>query len=150
MEFLLNNLGESLMSFGILALILEVAIFGMSSFILTFVGLAAVLCGVLVLLGILPETFVMVSLALALSSTLFAFILWKPLKNFQNKNITQEVSNDFIGLTFILNDDIDALNSSTHKLSGVDWKVIANEPIAKGTEVKVTHASVGVLKVVAI
>ena len=46
MEFITNNAGESLITLGLVLLIIEVVLLGFSTFILTFVGLAAVVTGI--------------------------------------------------------------------------------------------------------
>ena len=145
MELIANNAGESLVTFGLVLLIVEVVMLGFSTFILTFIGLALVVAGGLVLGGMLPVQLMPIVLTTAILTTVFALILWKPLKRFQNRQDTQKVKNDFIGMEFVLDKEIDATSSTTHKLSGIDWQVKAKQTIPAGTKVVVTDTEVGEL-----
>ncbi|REL30913.1 NfeD family protein [Thalassotalea euphylliae] len=145
MELIANSAGESLVTLGLLLLIIEVAVLGFSTFILTFVGLALVVAGSLVLTSLVPVQLMPIVLTIAIFTTIFAAILWKPLKRFQNRQDTHKVKNDFIGMEFVLDKEIDATSSATHKLSGIDWQVKAKQAIPAGTKVVVTDTEVGEL-----
>lgn len=134
------------LGFGLLAL--EVAVFGFSVFILFFVGLACIVTGALVGLGVLPGSVVAACAAVAFFSVVFAVTLWQPLKKMQNSAAPHDVQNDFIGHSFVLAGDVSATQLSSHRHSGVDWKVRAIAPIAAGTLVQVVKVEVGVLTVV--
>lgn len=145
MEWFTEHPSQSLLTLGIVLLIIEVVVMGFSTFILTFVGLSLIVTGGAVYLSILPSDIMTIVIANAVLSSLFALLLWKPLKQFQNKEDTNVVKNDLIGLTFVLESDIDVAVAATHRLSGVDWAVKSADPIASGTAVIVEKAEVGVL-----
>ncbi|REL25430.1 NfeD family protein [Thalassotalea euphylliae] len=145
MELIANNAGESLVTLGLLLLIIEVAVLGFSTFILTFIGLALLVAGSLVLGGMLPVQLMPIVLTTAILTTVFALILWKPLKRFQNRQDTHKVKNDFIGMEFVLDKAIDSSTSTTHKLSGIDWQVKAKRAIPAGAKVVVIDTEVGEL-----
>lgn len=145
MEFITNNAGESLITLGLVLLIIEVVLLGFSTFILTFVGLAAVVTGILVYAGTMPVQLMPILLTMAICTTVFALILWKPLKRFQNRQDTHNVKNDFIGMEFVISEGIEAGSSTTHKMSGIQWQVKSKEPIPAGASVAVTDTEVGIL-----
>ncbi len=145
MEFVTNNAGELLITLGLVLLIIEAALLGFSTFILTFVGLATVVTGILVYAGSLPVQLMPILLTTAICTTVFALILWKPLKRFQNRQDTHNVKNDFIGMEFVITEGIDAGTSTTHKMSGVQWQVRSNATIPAGASVAVTATEVGIL-----
>ena len=117
MEFVTNNAGELLITLGLVLLIIEAALLGFSTFILTFVGLATVVTGILVYAGSLPVQLMPILLTTAICTTVFALILWKPLKRFQNRQDTHNVKNDFIGMEFVITEGIDAGTSTTQSAS---------------------------------
>lgn len=145
MNWLIENPAQSLITLGIVLLIIEVVVMGFSTFILTFVGLSAIISGALIYFGVLPETLFSILISNAVLSSLLAALLWKPLKQFQNNESKQTVKNDLIGIEFVVTADIDANTPSQHRLSGVDWQVKSLEPISAGSSVVVEKADVGVL-----
>jgi len=149
-EIITNNIGESLVTIGILLLIIEVVVLGFSTFILTFVGLASLITGLLVFIGLITEQLMPIVLSITVFTTLFALTLWKPLKQFQNRQDRHTVKNDFIGVTFLLTADISEISTATHKLSGIEWQVKAKQSIPSGVQVRVVEAEVGTLWVEAV
>lgn len=145
MEFITNNAGELLITLGLVLLIIEAALLGFSTFILTFVGLATVVTGILVYAGSLPVQLMLILLTTAICTTVFALILWKPLKRFQDRKDTHNVKNDFIGMEFVITESIDVGSSTMHKLSGIQWQVKSKEAIPAGASVAVVNTEVGIL-----
>ncbi len=56
MDWVSNNLAESLIIVGLALLVVEVVVLGFSTFVLFFVGLAAVITGGLMRIGFLPDS----------------------------------------------------------------------------------------------
>jgi inner membrane protein len=116
-------------------------------FVLFFVGLASIVTGLLMAVGVLPSTMIVAFAAVAVLSGVFAFTLWQPLKGMQGSGIAQSVQGDFVGQTFVLASNVSPFLHSSHRLSGVNWKVRAEEIITAGTMVEVTKVDVGELTV---
>ena len=145
MDLITNNLGESLITFGIVLLIIEIVVLGFSTFVLTFLGLAAIVTGILVYMGVLPTGMLTIVISNALFASIFAALLWKPLKEFQNRKDTHTIDNDLIGLDFVLSEAISPSKSTTHRLSGIEWTIKAHGDIEANQSVVVEKAEVGIL-----
>lgn len=146
MEFVLQNLPEILLVTGIGALIIEVAVLGFATFVLLFLGASLVITGLLMNVGVLPETLVVALWSNALLTTLLALALWQPLRKLQNNHIQrQPVENDFTRHEFVLEQDVNAQGGCEHLYSGVRWQVKSEQPLTAGTLVEVVRADVGVL-----
>lgn len=145
MDLITNNLGESLITFGIVLLIIEITVLGFSTFVLTFLGLAAIVTGILVYMGVLPTGMLTIVISNALFASIFAALLWKPLKEFQNRKDTHTIDNDLIGLDFVLAEAISPSKTTTHRLSGIEWTIKAHSDIEANQSVVVEKAEVGIL-----
>lgn len=145
MEFFNSSPGESLITLGIVLLIIEMAIMGFSTFLLTFLGLSAIVSGILVYIGVLPADMLSIVISNAVLASIFAILLWKPLKEFQNRKDTHTIDNDLIGLDFVLSDAVGPSQSATQRLSGVDWMVKSHSEISANQSVVVEKAEVGIL-----
>lgn len=149
MEVIANNLTEVLAFLGLAILAIEVVILGFSTFVLFFVGLACLLISAMMFIGVLPETLVSAFLGVAVLTAALAYLLWKPLKKMQNKVDYTRAESDLVGLSFILEGSVSSEQSSTHKYSGIEWKVLSTETLAAGTEVEVVKIEVGAFTVAA-
>lgn len=145
MDFLLNNLAESLMVLGAIALIIEVAVLGFSTFVLFFFGLSLLISGALMLAGVLPPTASTAFWSNAIITAALTFLLWQPLKKIQSKTDNKRVKSDFADHIFTLTSDVDAKGETLYQYSGVSWKLKSQQPLAKGTLVHIAHLEVGVL-----
>lgn len=140
---------------GFTLLAAEVLLFGFTTIILLFTGLGAIVTGLAMMVGVLPETWTAGVSCFGIATGISGAILWKPLKNLQDNNIPrkQQVS-DFIGYEFVLQQDVSAVHPGQHRYSGVDWKVEldagAGERLSAGQKVAVTSIDAGVLRVKAI
>lgn len=150
MSYLLSHLPQTLLVAGILALIVEVAILGFASLVLFFLGLSLVVSGLLMLVGLLPETPTSALWSNAALTCGFALALWRPLKRLQNEQQITPVNSDFARDAFVLEQDVDLSGNSSHRYSGIDWKLKSQQPLAAGTTVKVIRVDVGVLWVEAL
>tara|TARA_R110000737_G_scaffold56061_5_gene80092 strand:- start:2109 stop:2561 length:453 start_codon:yes stop_codon:yes gene_type:complete len=141
--WLSDNLGIGLISVGLILLVIEIAVLGFSTFVLFFVGGAAVITGLLMQMGVVEDTNLNATLYVSLFTALLAVFLWKPLKNMQKDVDPKKASNDLIGLTFIVATDISAEKPGMHRYSGINWRVVSQDPIASGTKVEVIAVDVG-------
>jgi len=150
MDFIAQNLSESLIIAGIALLIIEVAILGFATFVLFFMGCSMVITGVLMLIGALDATYVTAFWSNAIVTGILAALLWKPLKKSQQNSGKDKETATTINHQFVLENDSDSQGLSHHQYSGIQWKVKSQQPITKGTLVKVVKADVGALWVEAV
>ncbi len=150
MEFITNNLAQTLMILGVLALIIEVAVLGMSTFILLFLGISLFATGLMMNFALLEDSLTTALWSNTLVTAACAVLLWKPLKRMQDNVDNKEVKSDFAELDFVLTSDVDELGVSTYSYSGVSWKLKSQQPLSAGTHVKVVKKEVGVMWVAAI
>ncbi len=152
-EYINQHQGEFWIAFGFTLLIIEVVLLGMGTGILLFAGLGALVTGLMMLSGILPETWMAGFASLGISSVLVTALLWRPFKRLQGDRAPgQDRSSDLIGLEFVLMQDISVLETGETRYSGVNWRVeIAPEAklkaIAAGQQVTVVSVDVGVFRV---
>jgi membrane protein implicated in regulation of membrane protease activity len=147
MDWAFGNLAESLLILGILLLVIEVAVLGFSTFVLFFVGCAAVVTAVLLYLGIIPDTGLAAMFSMGLLTALSAVLLWKPLKNMQTQVDTTKAKGDLVGHNFILVEDVAPGLTPEYHYSGIDWKLKASEILVAGTKVEVIQADVGIFHI---
>lgn len=128
----MEYLSHILFVLGLIFIAAEVAIFGFSSLILLFAGVAFIIASLVFWLGILAPTLV-AAVTLSISLTiLFVLCLWRPLKNMQNKTQTKPIENDFTKHCFHLSADIDENTADVfHQYSGVQWQVRSHIPLKK-------------------
>jgi hypothetical protein len=143
MDWAFNNLAESLLILGILLLALEVVVLGFSTFVLFFVGCAAVVTAGLLYVGIIPDTMLAAMFSTGLLTALSAVLLWKPLKSMQTDVDTTKVKSDLVGHRFVLVEDVAPELTPDYHYSGINWKLITSENIVAGTRVEVVQAAVG-------
>jgi len=67
----------------------------------------------------------------------------------QDSGISHEAKGDFIGHSFVLEQDVSATIFGSHRLSGIQWKVKSAAPLQAGTLVEVVQVEVGELSVAA-
>lgn len=143
MDLLTHNVAQSLMVLGVLALIIEAALLGFSTFFLLFVGLAMVLSGLAMSVGLLDPSWFTALWSVAISSAVFAALLWKPLKRMQNSKTSTDIHSDFADICFTLNADLNEKSRYQYSYSGINWQVKSVAPISQGTVVKVVKKEVG-------
>ena len=152
MELSLFNLplAESLFALGVGLLVIEIVFLGFATFVLFFVGLALLITGGLMVVGVLPDSTEIAVFAVALLSIGSAILLWRPLKGLQIPDSEREIEVGFVGHRFQLNEDISPNEPGSYSYSGVEWSVTSAEPLVKSTMVKVVHAEVGRLIVASV
>ena len=149
MDWLIASLSGILLFLGIALLAIEMLVFAFSSFILFFVGLACLITGLLMILGLLPPSLTIAFLAVAILSGLLAVMLWKPLKNMQNHVDHTPASGDLVGHSFVLTGDVAPGQTINYRYSGIEWRIKSEQVLSAGTEVEVTIANVGEFTVAA-
>jgi len=147
MDWAFNNLAESLLILGILLLVIEVVVLGFSTFVLFFVGCAALVTAGLLYVGIIPDTWLSAMFSTGVVTALSAALLWKPLKNMQTQVDTTKVKSDLVGHRFVLVEDVAPGLTPEYHYSGINWKLIASEHLVAGTQVEVIQADVGVFHI---
>ena len=147
MDWAFDNLAESLLILGILLLVIEVAVLGFSTFVLFFVGCAAVITAGLLYVGIIPDTWLAAMFSTGVITALSAVLLWKPLKNIQTQVDNTKAKGDLVGHSFVLVEDVAPELTPEYRYSGIDWKLKASEHLVAGTQVEVTQADVGVFHI---
>lgn len=149
MSYLQTNLAEATIIIGLILLIVEVWLLGLSTIVLLALGVSAVVTGGLVWLGILPDTLTVVIAGSGIGAGVLTAILWRPLKKSQ-KGVRREynIHSDLIGLHFELDQELDANNPAIVKYSGVNWKLVLGAAhreavVPAGASVKVIAVDVG-------
>mgnify|MGYP006146859755 FL=1 len=148
--FLHLPLSQWLFILGIGLLVIEIAFLGFATFVLFFVGLAMLVTGALMALGVLPEGINIAVIAVSLLSIAAAIVLWKPLKNIQSPTEEENIEVGFVGHRFQVDADIAPDQPGSYAYSGIVWVVVSDRAIAKATSVKVVQADVGQLTVVSV
>jgi len=138
---------------GFVLLALEIGYLGLASGLVLFSGIGALLTGLLIWLGWLPETWLAGVASLGISSFLIALVLWKPLLRFQNQKAPgKDNSSDLIGHEFHLQQDITTNTYGKTQYSGIEWRVEIDAhsgltSLDSGSQVVVTSVDAGVFRV---
>ena len=143
MNWMINNLSEILIMAGLALLAIEVVVLGFSTFVLFFVGLAAVVAGGLMTFGILPESMLSALSSVGVLTALLAILLWRPLKSMQGNVERKKVTSDLVGHSFILEEAVSMTKNPAYSYSGIQWKLSSEQELSAGTLVEVTGVAVG-------
>tara|TARA_B110000444_G_scaffold63769_1_gene59706 strand:+ start:979 stop:1434 length:456 start_codon:yes stop_codon:yes gene_type:complete len=143
MNWINDNLSESLIIVGLALLVIEVVVLGFSTFVLFFVGLAAVVAGGLMAVGVVPYSMLSALSSLGVLTALLALLLWRPLKSMQGKVESKKVTSDLVGHSFILNEAVSMTKNPTYRYSGIEWSLSSEQELSAGTLVEVTGVAVG-------
>jgi len=137
---------------GFALLAAEVLLFGFTTIIFLFAGLGAIVTGLAMMFGLLPETWTAGISCFGITTGLVSAVLWKPLNRMQdNSTPPQRQTSDLIGYEFVLQQDVTTLQPGLHRYSGVDWKVEldgqASDQLNAGQRVTVTSIDAGIFRV---
>ena len=143
MDWVSNNLAESLIIVGLALLVVEVVVLGFSTFVLFFVGLAAVITGGLMRIGFLPDSMLAALSSIGVLTALLAIFLWRPLKSMQNNVERKKVTSDLVGHSFILSEAVSMSSNPVYSYSGIDWQLSSEKELSAGTLVEVAGVAVG-------
>lgn len=152
-EYIQTHQSGFWIAIGFMMLAAEVLLFGFTTIILLFAGLGALITGLLMASGFLPETWIAGISGFGISTGIVSALLWKPLKNLQdNHTPVKKQSSDLIGYEFVVQQDISVTQPGTHRYSGIDWKVELDrtagvDNIPAGQRVAVTSLDAGIFRV---
>ena len=136
---------------GFALLAAEVLLFGFTTIIFLFAGLGAIITGLAMMFGLLPETWTAGISCFGITTGLVSAVLWKPLNKMQDNTSPQKQTSDLIGYEFVLQQDVTILQPGLHRYSGVDWKVEldgqAGDQLSAGQRVTVTSIDAGIFRV---
>ncbi|MBL6999005.1 MAG: NfeD family protein [Gammaproteobacteria bacterium] len=153
LEYINSHLSGFWIALGFAMLAAEVLLFGFTTIIFLFAGVGALATGLLMMSGLLPESWTAGIACFGIATGLSSTLLWKPLKAMQDHaEPDKKPQSDLVGLEFVLMTDIDVTNPAKHRYSGIDWKVEIDsssdaDQIAKGQRVRVVSVEVGLLRV---
>ena len=153
-DYINNHLSGFWIALGFALLAAEALLFGFTTIIFLFAGLGALVSGLLMNLGVIPETWIAGTACFGIATGVISAVLWKPLMNMQDKSSAQQKpSSDLIGLELFLTEDIGTTTPGSYRYSGIDWKVEIDvssdaDALAKGDRVVVVAVEVGVLSVI--
>ncbi|RDH84987.1 MAG: activity regulator of membrane protease YbbK [endosymbiont of Galathealinum brachiosum] len=151
-EYIYTHQAEFWIMLGFLMLVIEVST-GLVTGILLFGGIGAIITGLLMLAGLLNETWQIGIASSAICAAIITFLLWKPLKKMQNADVPEkDNSSDLVGYEFVLQQDINLLTPGSVQYSGINWKVEIHkdagvEEISAATRVTVCSVDVGKFRV---
>ena len=143
MNWINDNLSESLIIAGLTLLVIEVLVLGFSTFVLFFVGLAAVVAGGLMAFGVVPDSMLSALSSVGVLTALLAMLLWRPLKSVQGKVESKKVTSDLVGHSFILTEAVSMSKNPAYRYSGIEWNLSSEQELSAGTLVEVTGVAVG-------
>lgn len=142
-----SDTAQTLMAVGLFLAAIDMMVFGFATFFLTLLGLATLTTGALIYFGVLTDSTSIIIATITVFTGLYGVVLWKPLKQLQEKRQSSKVNSDLTGMSFILQQDISPGSPGTYHYSGIDWTVETTEVITEGTEVEVIDLQVGVMRV---
>ena len=151
-EYIASHQAQFWLLLGFAMLAIEV-ITGFVSGVFLFAGLAALLSGILMSAGILPQTWTAGVACTGISSGLITALLWKPLKKLQRGSPKKkDDSSDLIGYEFVTESEITLSKPGSKSYSGITWRVEIDSAagvntIKAGERVSVSSVEVGVFKV---
>lgn len=150
-DYINNHMSGFWIALGFALLAAEILLFGFSTIIFLFAGLGALLSGLLMSAGVIPETWIAGTASFGIATGICSAVLWKPLMAMQDKSVPeQKPSSDIIGLEFVLIEQISTTAPGSYRYSGIDWKVEIDSSsevstIEKGERVVVVAVEVGLL-----
>lgn len=134
---------------------IETLVLGLASGVLLFGAIGALLTGLLMMAGVLPETWTAGIAGFGILAALSSAVLWRPLMRLQRGRGPPERdrTSDLVGHEFTLAGDIDPTTPSSVSYSGISWEVrpdpeLAAGAIPAGTRVRVSGVDAGVFYVV--
>lgn len=155
-EYINDNLSGFWIALGFALLAAEVLLFGFTTIIFLFAGLGALASGLLMSIGVIPETWVAGTACFGIATGISSAVLWKPLKSMQDSSVPEKKpTSDLVGLEFVLMDDVTVASPGRYRYSGIDWVVeidagSGKDELSKGDRVSVISVDVGVLRVRAV
>jgi membrane protein implicated in regulation of membrane protease activity len=130
----------------------EVLLFGFTTIVFLFAGIGALVTGLAMMSGALPETWTAGVACFGISTGISSALLWRPLRRLQDSGSPpKHQSSDLIGYQFVLQQEVTLTHPGVHRYSGVNWKVEpdaeAGDRLDAGQRVTVTSVDAGVFRV---
>jgi len=153
-EYINSHLPGFWIALGFALLAAEVLLFGFTTIIFLFAGLGALISGLLMSIGVIPETWIAGTACFGIATGISSAILWKPLMSMQDKSEpVKKPTSDIVGMEFVLKEDVSVGAPGSYRYSGIDWAVEIDgssevDSLSKGDRVCVLSVDVGVLRVV--
>ena len=141
------SIPQILVIVGILLLVAEIIFFGFATFVLFFVGIAMLIVGAAMTIGLLPTDLMTAIFSVSILAIVSAAVLWKYLKKLQSTKWNKKIEVGLVGYEFKLDVDISPDKSVKHFYSGIEWDVISEDKIKKNTPLRVIQVEVGKLTV---
>lgn len=151
-EYIVNHQPEFWIVAGFILLTIEV-VTGFTVGVFLFAGLGALATGLLMNIGVLPETWIAGVACTGISSGIIALLLWKPLRKLQGDHAPgKDNSSDLVGYEFVIDSDITTTKPGNTTYSGINWKVEIDKSaginsIQAGQRVTVCSVEVGKFRV---
>jgi len=154
-EYINENQAGFWVAVGFILLAAEVLVFGFGTIVFLFAGIGAILTGLLMMSGLLPQTWIVGISCFGIGTGIVSAALWTPLRKMQDNSEPQkQLSSDLIGYRFVLEQDIAPMSAGKHRYSGVDWQVKLEEgdeaTLVTGQKVVVSSVDVGIFYVKAV
>lgn len=144
MDFL-HETSQLLIVTGIIVLLVEIALLGMSTLVLLFLGVALIVSGLAMSVGLLPETITSALWSVSLTTLALSILCWRPMKRWQNTQDTRPVVSDLSLHSFYLDEALGPGQSQSYSYSGITWQLHTDQTISAGTLVKIDKVEVGIL-----
>ena len=141
------SIPQILLIVGILLLVAEIIFFGFATFVLFFVGIAMLIVGAAMTIGLLPTDLMTAIFSVSILAIVSAAVLWKYLKRLQSTKWNKKIEVGLVGYEFKLDVDISPDKSVKHFYSGIEWDVISEDKIKKNIPLRVIQVEVGKLTV---
>ena len=151
-DYIVSHQSEFWLVFGFVMLAIEV-VTGFTVGVFLFGGLGALMTGLLMSVGVLPETWIAGIACTGISSGVITSLLWKPLKKLQgDRPAGKDNSSDLVGHEFVVDSELTVNKPGSTNYSGITWKVEIDKDagidiIEAGKRVTVVSVEVGVFKV---
>ena len=125
------SIPQVLLMVGILLLVAEIIFFGFATFVLFFVGIAMLIVGAAMTIGLLPTDMMTAIFSVSILAILSAAVLLKYLKRLQSTKWNKKIEVGLVGYEFKLDVDVTPDKSVKHFYSGIEWDVISQDKIKK-------------------
>ncbi|MGB5398098.1 MAG: NfeD family protein [Gammaproteobacteria bacterium] len=152
-EYIQANQSGFWIAAGFAMLAAEVLLFGFTTIIFLFAGIGALVTGLLMMFGVLAETWTVGIASFGISTGIVSLLLWKPLRKLQDSRApVQQQSSDLVGYEFVLQEDISQTHPGTYRYSGINWKVEVDpssphDNLSARERVRVVSLDAGVFRV---
>ena len=152
-EYIDSHLPGFWIATGFLLLVLEALIFGFSTIVFLFAGIGALVTGLLMMAGLLPETWVAGIAGFGICTGLASALLWKPFRALQDRSdASARTHSDFEGLEFRIEQALEPGRPGRYRYSGIEWKLEIDDScgvvsIPAGSKVRVVAVEVGRFRV---